>query len=310
MTVVRVVVTNRPMVYRFACVRVVDWSLSAAKPASASRGAPTSTSFNFLRSASILVRLIHLLRLICRTICREAQSANGLNTDSIAGRESVHIHRLARDFWEAYEGAIHTYVSSKVMDHFRINRSVSFTTFDWSNHFFLLSISPRFENVEDTTDRSPATLFRIQSGTFRSFNDLDAATRSYFDVGPEKVTKIKKLMGVYPTSSRVGALGMLPFLIDFGESRRITATFPISPQLLVGAAFDTSSTGPSEFLILQTIVERGIDLRFDQEREREVFHRMVHGRPGWKWQPLSQSDEEALKSDEGMRRILYRFDEN
>lgn len=254
-----------------------------------------------------LVRMIHLLRFICRTICREAQGANGLNTDTIAGRESAHIHRLARDFWEAYEGPIHTYVSSKVMDHFRNNRSVSFITFDWSNHFFLLSISPRFENVEDTTNRSPATFFRIQSGTFGSFNDLDATTRSSLDLGPEKVTKIK---GLNTSSSRVGAVGMLPFLIDFGESRHIIATFPISPQLSVGAAFDINPAGPSELLILQTIVDRGIDLRFDRERGREAFHRMVHVRPGWKWEPLQQTEEEDLKSDEGMRRILDWFDEN
>lgn len=196
------------------------------------------------------------------------------------------------------------------MDHFRNNRSASFGTFDWSSHFFLLPISPRFESVEDLTDCSPAKLFHIQAGTFRSFSGLDAATILSWNLGSDNVRKIKEMMSVSPASTRIGAVGMIPFLIDLGEFGRITARFPVPAELAVGAALDISSTGPSEFLILQTIVERGIDLRFDQEREREVFHRMVHGRRGWKWEPLQQKEEEDLKSDEGMRRILYWFDEN
>lgn len=193
------------------------------------------------------------------------------------------------------------------MDHFRNDRSVSFSTFDWSNHLFRLIVSPRFENLGETIGRSPTTLFHVQSGSFSSFDDLDTASRISLDLGPGEVTNFKEMMSNFPASSREGVSGMILFVIDLGEFGRIVANYPIASNLAVGAAFDTSSEGPSELLILQTIVDRGIKMRFNLERGWNTFHRMVPTQPGWKWQPLSQEEEEELKSDQGLRKVLYWF---
>lgn len=214
--------------------------------------------------------------------------------------------RTLRKFFDAYRGSFSSFVWGIAMRYFQESTSLSFSNFDWPNHFVHVVLFPRFSKLKDH-DGNPSTAFRVRSGTMRCFDDLADDTRAALAFSPAEVQELKAEYQNFPVTSRNDCYGLLLLVLDIGEGRQTRHYVPIWSYILRDAARSLHPDAPTGFDILQTLADRGLEVRMNKERRENCIHRMDKVDGEWNWRPLERSEEVELRSqsDEALRRVFH-----
>lgn len=244
---------------------------------------------------------------VCRENCLLVQKARtpDVNTPmKISKRDRV--HRLLREWFNAYRQSIlAVWVRDTIIRFIQSSPSLSFSTFDWPNHFLHLTIQPSFSRLS-AHDGNPSTAFRLRGERMRSFDDLRDEERSVLGLSPFEVQHMQKMAHNVPTANLEEVAGTIMVVFDAGHSVSMRILWPIWKSVAEEGDLPVHPSTPTGFTTMQKLVAKGWDSRVVGDGDREFIHYMMKGEAGWEWTPLTSDGVDPKLCDELGRVVQVR----